>query len=83
MTDKPIGKIIHYYDKIGVGVIEVYEKLKVGDKIKIVGVGGELEQSVDSLQVDHKDVSSLSKGQEAGLKIDQPVKKGDLVYLVE
>lgn len=32
-----VGKITHYYDKIGVAVVKVSKTIKVGDKIKISG----------------------------------------------
>jgi len=33
--DIRVGKVTHYYDRIGVAVLELYEELKVGDMIHI------------------------------------------------
>jgi len=82
MADTKIGKISHYYDKIGVAVVELNKSLAVGDKIKIVGRGKEVTQTVESMQMDHKDVKKASKGQGAGMKVDQAVKEGDEVFKV-
>jgi putative protease len=80
--DKKIGKITHYYDKIGVAVIEVARPLKVGDMIKISGHDKEFNQTVSSLQLEHTPVQKIAKGQAGAMKIDQPVKEGDVIYLV-
>lgn len=78
---KQIGKITHFFNKIGVGVIELQGELKVGDTIVITGHGKEFEQNVDSMQVEHEQVNEAKSGDAVGLKVDQPVKEGDLVYL--
>jgi len=77
---KPIGVVVHYYDKIGVAVIKFSQAVKVGDMIKVVGKQGEFIQEIESMQEEHKQISEAKKGQEVGLKVDQIVKKGDLVF---
>ena len=81
MEEKPIGKISHYYSKLGVGIIHLKEgDLKTGDMIHIKGSSTDFEQVVDSIQYDHKPVDKGKKGQEMGIKVDQKVREGDLVY---
>jgi len=82
IADKKIGKVTHYYDKIGVAVIDLTQGLKVGDNIKFVHKDNEFTQAVDSLQIDHKSVKSVKKGDSLGLKVDQPVKTGAEVYKI-
>lgn len=82
MADTKVGVITHYYDKIGVGIVKVGGVLKVGDTIKIVGKNGEFTQAVSSIQVEHQDVTSAKKGDEVGIKMDQPVKEKDEVFKV-
>lgn len=81
--EKPIGKIIHYYDKIQVGIIELADSLKVGDKIKIQGNTTDLEQTVDSMQIQHKNVEEAKKGDQIGIKVTEKVREGDQVFRVE
>jgi len=78
---KQIGKITHYFSKIGVGVLELDSGLKVGDTIVIAASHGDFEQVVDSMQVEHDQVSAAKKGDAVGLKVAQQVKEGNLVYL--
>jgi hypothetical protein len=78
-----IGKVTHYYDKIGVAIVELDATLSVGDKIKFMRGGEELfEQSVDSIQIEHSKVESATKGQVVGLKSEQVLKPGADVYKV-
>jgi U32 family peptidase len=81
MEEKSVGKISHYYDKIGVGIIELNDSLKVGDTIKIKGKDIEFEQSIDSIQIEHEPVEKAGKGDVIGIKMNQKVKEGDEVYL--
>jgi len=83
MADTIIGKITHYYDKIGVAVIKVTRPLAVGETIKIIGHGKEFTQTVSSMQMEHKEITKAKKGQIIGLKLDQLVKKGDEVLKVK
>ena len=78
-----IAKITHYYDKIGVAVIDVLKQpLKVGDTVKISGHDSEFNQTISSLQVEHTQVSEIAPGDSGALKTDKPVKEGDVIYLV-
>ena len=81
--DVQIGKIIHYYDKIGVGIIRLTKALAVGDKVKISGHNKEFTQEVVSMQVEHEQIKKAKKDDEVGVKLDQPMKKNDKVYKVE
>lgn len=79
---KPIGKITHYYSKIGVGIIELKGSLKIGEKIKIKGHSTDIEQGVDSIQIDHKEVEEAKSKDVIGLKVNDKVREGDEVYKV-
>jgi translation elongation factor EF-Tu-like GTPase len=79
---KLIGKITHYFDKIGVGVIELSDKLKVGDIIRIVGGEVDFDQTVDSIQIERKEIKEGKKGDSVGLKLNQKVHDGYRVYKV-
>jgi translation elongation factor EF-1alpha len=79
---KKVGKVTHYYDKIGVAILELSGVLKVGDKIKFEGHDADFEQEVTSLQVNHESVEKASKGEMVGLKTDKKVKEGTEVEKV-
>ena len=79
--EKLIGKITHYFSKIGVAVIALSNTLKVGDTIHIKSGEG-FNQEVTSMQVEHAQVETASPGQSVGLKVDQKVHVGNEVFLV-
>lgn len=77
---KLIGKITHYFGKIGVAVIELSDTLKVGDTIKVVGGKSDFDQTVDSMEIEHEKVQKAGVGESVGLKIAQNVREGYKVY---
>lgn len=78
-----IGKITHFFDKILVAVLKVEEEsVNVGDKIRIGEFGVGVEQTIESMQVNHENVNSAKTGDEVGLKVNSTVKSGDIVYKV-
>jgi putative protease len=81
MADTKVGEITHYYDKIGVAVVSVMGPIKVGDKIKVTG-SNEFEQDVTSMQIEHENIEAAKKGDQIGMKMDQPVKEKDEVFKV-
>lgn len=62
--------------------MKLEDALKVGDKIKIVRGEQEFTQEVASMQVEHENIQEAKKGDEVGLKADQPTKENAEVYLV-
>jgi len=83
VADLRVGKITHYYDKLGVAVVELIGDLGVGDKIKVVSGENEFTQDVESMQAEHEQVKSAKKGESVGLKVNEPAKKGAEVFKTE
>ncbi len=80
---KLIGRITHYFDHIGVAVIALTDKLKTGDKIRIIGgEDTDFEQEVESMEVEHQKIKEAKKGDEVGLKVKAKVREGYKVYKV-
>ena len=80
--DTKVGKITHYYDKLGVGIIKLIKSLKVGQTVKISGKTTSFDQLVYQMQLDHKDIKSGKKGQEVGVKLNSKVRQGDEVLVI-
>jgi putative protease len=78
-----VGTVTHYYDKIGVAIVELNGTLSVGEKVKFVRGGEDLfEEAVESIQVEHKKLDSAGKGDVIGLKTNEAVKEGTEVFKV-
>ncbi len=75
-----IGHIAHFFSKINVAVVDLTLPLTVGEHILIKGPSTDLEQTVESMQIERKDIQRAEGGQSIGLKVVQPVKVKDVVY---
>ncbi|MBS7650149.1 MAG: translation elongation factor-like protein [Candidatus Bathyarchaeia archaeon] len=75
-----IGQVTHYYSKIGVAVVQLKAPLKVGDIILIKGATTNLEQKVESMEIEHRNVDRAEAGQSVGLKVKDKVREKDIVY---
>jgi len=80
---KPIGKIIHYYDKAKVAIVELEGALKLGDRIRIERGENAFDQEISSMQKDYQSIEKGEKGDSIGIKVDQKAKEGSLVLLLE
>lgn len=75
-----IGKVIHYYDKIGVAIVQLKKTIKIGDKLKFTKGNNSFDQIVDSMQIEHQLINEGKTGQEIGIKVNQQALEGTLVY---
>ncbi len=83
MAEEQIGRVSHYYGKIGVAAIELDSgDLRVGDTIHIVGHTTDITQPVDSIQMEHESVQEATKGQAVGVHVADHVREHDVVYKV-
>jgi U32 family peptidase len=80
MAEKQIGEVTNYFQNVKAAAIKLTAALKAGDKIKIKGGEKEIEMTVDSLQIDRKDVKSAKKGDEIGVLVPDAVHKGYKVF---
>ena len=79
---KLIGEITHYFGNISVAVVKLKGPLKVGDEIRIIGGETDFNQTVDSIEVEHKKVETAKAKESIGMKVDQKVREGYKVYKV-
>ena len=82
MEEKFVGKVNHWFGRIGVAGIALTEKLAVGDRIHILGHTTDFEQEVTSMQIMHQDVSEAGPNDEVGIKVQFRARTGDRVYKV-
>jgi putative protease len=75
-----IGEVTHYFGRIGVAVLKLRDELKVGDRIYFQGHTTDFEQTVTSMEIDHKPVTSVKPGDDFALKVRDKVRNGDAVY---
>jgi putative protease len=83
MEEKKIGEVIKFFGKISVAAIRLSEgSLKVGDTIRVVGHTTDFTQSVDSMQIENKNVQEAGPGADIGIKVKDRAREHDVVYKV-
>lgn len=82
-TPKPIGTVTHYYGNIEVAIVKFNKAVKKGITVRFEGATTNFEQVINSMQFDHRDVPTAPKGKEIGIKVDDKVRDGDEVFLVD
>jgi F0F1-type ATP synthase beta subunit len=78
-----VGTIKHYYSKAGVAVVDLSAPLNKGDKIVIRGSTTNVEQLVESMEIEHKQILNAKAGQSVGMKVSDRVRENDIVYRVK
>ena len=83
MAEVEVGQVNKYFDKIGVGMIQVTQgELAVGDTIHIKGNTTDITAAINSMQVNRQPVQTAKPGAEVGIKLDTKVRQNDKVYKV-
>jgi len=82
MEKELIGKVTHWFGKVGVAGVELTGKLAVGDRIRVLGHTTDFEQEVTSMQIMHQDVAEAGPGDDVGIKVQSRARRGDRVYKV-
>jgi selenocysteine-specific translation elongation factor len=82
MPEIEIGEVSDFFARPVVAGIQLTAPLKVGDKIHIKGHTTDLQLTVESMQIDNRDVSDAKAGDSVGIKLPDRVRRGDTVLKV-
>ncbi|PVX27295.1 MAG: translation elongation factor-like protein [Candidatus Bathyarchaeum sp.] len=77
---REVGKVAHFFSRINVAVIDVTDTVSVGDRIFIKGPTTDIEQTIDSMEIEHEKVKQAMAGQSIGMKVDGRVRENDTIY---
>ena len=80
--EKQIGIVDDYFAHVGVAALVLKGDLTVTDTIHIKGHTTDLTQVVGSIQIQHLKVEKAKKKDSVGIKVNDRVRKGDIVYKV-
>ena len=77
-----IGTVTHYYSHISVAVLQLTERLKIGETIHILGHTTDIVQKVSCMEANHHRVVVVEPGDNVALKVVEPVREHDTIYRV-
>lgn len=78
-----VGTITHYFSHLSVAAVTLSKTLTVGDRIHILGHTTDIEQTVDSMEVEHEKVESAGPGDDVALAVSDHVREHDRIYREE
>ena len=83
MEEEKIGIVSNYFSKISVAAVEITNRtVSIGDRLHFLGHTTEFETTVHSIQIEHKSVTEVKKGDSVGIKVPERVREGDKVYKI-
>jgi putative protease len=79
-----VGYVTHYYPKVKSGSITLnHLDLKIDDRIIVEGTNTYIEQVVESMQIENKNIKMGKKGEEVAIVFKDVVRKNDKVFLLQ
>ena len=83
MAEKEIGFVSNYFGNISVAAVEITDgTVSVGDTLHFLGYTTDFESRVASMQIEHKSVTEVKKGDSVGIKVAERVREKDRVYKI-
>ena len=83
MEEKEIGIVSNYFSNISVAAVEITDgTVSVGDTLHFLGYTTDFESRVSSMQIEHKSVTEVKKGDSVGIKVAEKVREKDKVYKI-
>ncbi|MDD4662214.1 MAG: U32 family peptidase, partial [Candidatus Pacebacteria bacterium] len=79
-----LGHVTHYYPKIGVALVNLEHKgISLNQNIQIEGEKTFIEQKVESIQKENKEIKKAKKGEEIAIKVNGKVYNNDNIFILK
>lgn len=75
-----IGRVTHYYNRLGVVVIQLTDRLALGDWVLFYGNKTNFVQPIQSMQIDHQPIAEAMPDEVIAVQVYDRVREGDYVY---
>jgi len=81
-NEEKIGEVTHYFGKISVAVLKIKKGIKLGESLHFSGKHTDFSQEINSLQIEHQEVTEAEAGADVAMKVKERVRPGDTVFLL-
>ena len=76
-----VGRVLQFYTKTNVAVVELDGTLSVHDRVRFVRNGETIfDETVEVIQIEYRKVDSANRGDVIALKTNEEAKEGDEIY---
>jgi translation initiation factor IF-2 len=85
LTDKEAVAVVkEYFRKPGVAAVEVIRgRVRIGDKVRFRGHTTDFTQEIESMQIDHQEITEAGEGDFVGILVNDRVRENDSMFLEE
>ena len=85
LTDKEAVAVVReYFRKPGVAAVEVIRgRVRIGDKVRFRGHTTDFTQEIESMQIDHQEITEAGEGDFVGILVNDRVRENDSMFLEE
>lgn len=83
MAEEKIGEVMKFFSKPGVAAVKIIAgELRVGDTVRFNGHTTDFEDTIQSMEIDNKQIEMATVGDYIGVKVSDRVRPGDEVFKV-
>ena len=77
-----VGVVEGFFARASAAVIKLKKGIKQGERLYIKGHTTDLQQVVESMQINHQEIAEANKGSTIGLLVRARVRPNDVVYRI-
>ena len=83
MAEEKIGEVMKFFSKPSVAAVKITAgELLVGDTVRFNGHTTDFEDTIQSMEIDNKQIEKATAGDYIGVKVSDRVRPGDEVFKV-
>jgi len=83
MGEEKIGEVMKFFAKPSVAAVKITAgALMVGDTVKFIGHTTDFEDTINSMEIDNKQIEKATPGDYIGIKVADRVRPGDEMFRI-
>jgi len=81
MKEEKVGEVVKFFSKPSVAAVKITAgELRAGDTVKFAGHTTDFEDTINSMEIDNKQIDRATAGDYIGLKVSDRVRPGDEMF---